>query len=98
MGAQPARARHRRAERGAASRAFRATELADVDKAPVLRDYLKRRKFEVGQFFDGVGANASDDELLRIALCRRVPTGPLRLPRNDLLAGVAIIMYAPRGT
>ena len=47
--------------------AFRATELADADKAPVLRDYLKRWKFEVGVFFDGVGPDASDDELLRIA-------------------------------
>ena len=47
--------------------AFRATEVADADKAPVLRDYLKRWKFEVGVFFDGVGADASDDELLRIA-------------------------------
>ena len=46
---------------------FRATELADADKAPVLRDYLKRWKFEVGVFFDGVGPDASDDELLRIA-------------------------------
>jgi deazaflavin-dependent oxidoreductase (nitroreductase family) len=47
--------------------AFSATELADADKAPVLRDYLKRWKFEVGVFFDGVGPDASDDELLRIA-------------------------------
>ncbi|HEX4248383.1 MAG TPA: nitroreductase family deazaflavin-dependent oxidoreductase [Pseudonocardia sp.] len=47
--------------------AFRATELADADKAPVLRDYLKRWKFEVGVFFDGVGADASDADLLRIA-------------------------------
>lgn len=51
----------RRAER------FTATELADADKPAVLRAYLKRWKFEVGVFFDGVGADASDDELLRIA-------------------------------
>ncbi|HTF53515.1 MAG TPA: nitroreductase/quinone reductase family protein [Pseudonocardia sp.] len=46
---------------------FRATELADVDKPAVLRAYLKRWKFEVGVFFDGVGPDATDDELLRIA-------------------------------
>jgi deazaflavin-dependent oxidoreductase (nitroreductase family) len=46
---------------------FRATELADADKPAVLRAYLRRWKFEVGVFFDGVGPDASDDELLRIA-------------------------------
>jgi deazaflavin-dependent oxidoreductase (nitroreductase family) len=46
---------------------FRAAELADADKPAVLRAYLKRWKFEVGVFFDGVGADASDEELLRIA-------------------------------
>ena len=46
---------------------FRATELADTDKPAVLRAYLKRWKFEVGVFFDGVGPDAADDELLRIA-------------------------------
>jgi deazaflavin-dependent oxidoreductase (nitroreductase family) len=46
---------------------FRATELADADKPAVLRAYLKRWKFEVGVFFDGVGPDASDDELLCIA-------------------------------
>jgi hypothetical protein len=46
---------------------FRATELADADKPAVLRAYLKRWKFEVGVFFDGVGADASDEDLLRIA-------------------------------
>jgi deazaflavin-dependent oxidoreductase (nitroreductase family) len=47
--------------------AFQATELADADKAEVLRSYLKRWKVEVGVFFGGVGAAASDAELLRIA-------------------------------
>jgi hypothetical protein len=46
---------------------FRATELADDDKPPVLRAYLKRWKWEVGVFFDGVGPDASDTELRRIA-------------------------------
>ena len=46
---------------------FRATEIADDDKPPILRAYLKRWKFEVGMFFDGVGPDATDDQLLAIA-------------------------------
>ncbi|HET7666398.1 MAG TPA: nitroreductase/quinone reductase family protein [Mycobacterium sp.] len=46
---------------------FHATEIADADKTEVLRYYLKRWAWEVGAFFDGVGAKASDDELRRIA-------------------------------
>ena len=44
-----------------------ATELADVDKVPVLRAYLLRWKAEVGVFFDGVDASSSDEDLLAIA-------------------------------
>lgn len=44
-----------------------ATELADDDKVAVLRAYLARWKWEVGQFFDGVGPDATDDELRAIA-------------------------------
>jgi hypothetical protein len=47
--------------------AFRATEIPDDDKPPILRAYLKRWKWEVGVFFDGVGPDASDAELRRIA-------------------------------
>jgi deazaflavin-dependent oxidoreductase (nitroreductase family) len=46
---------------------FTATELADADKPAVLREYLRRWKFEVGVFFDGVDANATDAKLLEIA-------------------------------
>jgi deazaflavin-dependent oxidoreductase (nitroreductase family) len=46
---------------------FRGRELADDDKVPVLRAYLKRWKFEVGAFFDGVGPESSDAEILAIA-------------------------------
>ena len=46
---------------------FTAEELADADKPDVLRTYLRRWKWEVGQFFQGVGPDAPDDELLRIA-------------------------------
>jgi deazaflavin-dependent oxidoreductase (nitroreductase family) len=47
--------------------AFSADELADDDKPAVLRAYLKRWKFEVGVFFDGVDASASDETLRAIA-------------------------------
>lgn len=46
---------------------FTATEVADDDKAPILRAYLKRWKAEVGVFFNGVGPDSSDAELRRIA-------------------------------
>jgi F420H(2)-dependent quinone reductase len=46
---------------------FSATELADEEKPALLRSYLKKWKWEVGAFFDGVGPDASDEELLRIA-------------------------------
>ena len=42
-------------------------ELADADKPEVLRAYLRRWKWEVGQFFDGVGPDSSDAELLDAA-------------------------------
>ena len=47
---------------------FGATEIADADKPPILRAYLKRWKFEVGVFFDGVDAKSSDAELRRISV------------------------------
>ncbi len=46
---------------------FTATELADADKVPVLRAYLRRWKFEVGAFFQGVGPDAPDEDLAGIA-------------------------------
>ena len=46
---------------------FAIVELADDDKPVVLREYLRRWWFEVGVFFDGVDASASDDELRAIA-------------------------------
>ncbi|HZO79264.1 MAG TPA: nitroreductase family deazaflavin-dependent oxidoreductase [Solirubrobacteraceae bacterium] len=46
---------------------FTALELADGDKPPLLRTYLKKWKFEVGVFFGGVGPDSPEDELLRIA-------------------------------
>jgi deazaflavin-dependent oxidoreductase (nitroreductase family) len=46
---------------------FAATEVGDDEKAPLLRAYLEKWKWEVGAFFGGVGPDASDDELRRIA-------------------------------
>ena len=46
---------------------FTPQELADDEKLAVLRPYLRRWKWEVGQFFQGVGPKASDDELRAIA-------------------------------
>jgi deazaflavin-dependent oxidoreductase (nitroreductase family) len=47
---------------------FTATEVvADDEKVAVLRGYLKRWKSEVGVFFDGVGPDSADEELLAIA-------------------------------
>jgi deazaflavin-dependent oxidoreductase (nitroreductase family) len=51
----------RRAER------FTAEELSDDDKVPILRAYLRRWKWEVGAFFGGVGPDAADEALRRIA-------------------------------
>jgi deazaflavin-dependent oxidoreductase (nitroreductase family) len=45
---------------GRRTEAFTATELADADKPPVLSAYLRRWKFEVGMFFDGVGPEQHD--------------------------------------
>lgn len=47
--------------------AFRAVELPDGEKPPILGVYLKRWKAEVGMFFDGVSAASSENELSRIA-------------------------------
>lgn len=46
---------------------FSAAEVADADKIPVLREYLKRWGWEVGRFFEGVTKDSTDDELAAIA-------------------------------
>lgn len=46
---------------------FGAEELADSEKPEILRPYLRRWKWEVGQFFEGVGPDATEDELAGIA-------------------------------
>jgi deazaflavin-dependent oxidoreductase (nitroreductase family) len=46
---------------------FTAVELTDEQKPALLRAYLKKWKFEVGMFFDGVGPDSSDEELRTVA-------------------------------
>jgi deazaflavin-dependent oxidoreductase (nitroreductase family) len=46
---------------------FSATEIDDGDKESILRAYLRRWNWEVGQFFGGVGSDSSTAELQRIA-------------------------------
>ncbi len=48
---------------GSHSEHFAAVELTDDEKPPILRAYLKRWKFEVGVFFDGVAPDSSAEEL-----------------------------------
>lgn len=52
---------------GRQAQPFTAVELADDEKPPLLRAYLRRWKLEVGSFFGGVGPDSSDEELRRIA-------------------------------
>jgi deazaflavin-dependent oxidoreductase (nitroreductase family) len=46
---------------------FHATEVPPEAAVPILRAYLKRWKWEVGAFFDGVGPDSTDAQLLAIA-------------------------------
>lgn len=43
------------------------TEVPDTERTPVLRAYLRRWKFEVGMFFEGVGPDSTDAEFEAIA-------------------------------
>jgi deazaflavin-dependent oxidoreductase (nitroreductase family) len=52
---------------GRRAEAFTATELTDDEKVPILREYLRRWKWEAGAFFEGLSADAPDAELRRIA-------------------------------
>jgi hypothetical protein len=44
-----------------------ATEIPEADRIPILRTYLRRWKFEVGMFFEGVGPDSTDEEIAAIA-------------------------------
>jgi deazaflavin-dependent oxidoreductase (nitroreductase family) len=52
---------------GRRGESFTATELADDDKPPILRAYLRRWKWEVGAFFEGISADSPEDEIRHIA-------------------------------
>lgn len=47
--------------------AFTPVELADAEKVPVLRAYLREWAWEVGQFFDGLEASSSDEDVAAAA-------------------------------
>ncbi|MEO8746029.1 MAG: nitroreductase/quinone reductase family protein [Candidatus Dormiibacterota bacterium] len=52
---------------GSRAKPFKAVEIPDEERVPIVRNYLKRWAFEVGMFFGGVSADSSDAELRRIA-------------------------------
>jgi deazaflavin-dependent oxidoreductase (nitroreductase family) len=52
---------------GRRSEEFTAVELTDAEKPDLLRAYLRKWKWEVGQFFGGVGPDAPEEEVRRIA-------------------------------
>jgi deazaflavin-dependent oxidoreductase (nitroreductase family) len=52
---------------GRRSEPFAATEVTDDEKPPLLRAYIRRWRFVLGAFFDGVGPDAPESELRRIA-------------------------------
>jgi deazaflavin-dependent oxidoreductase (nitroreductase family) len=52
---------------GRRTEVFDAVEVADADKVPVLREYLRKWGWEVGQFFEGVDKSSPDDTLREIA-------------------------------
>jgi deazaflavin-dependent oxidoreductase (nitroreductase family) len=52
---------------GRRTETFRASELDDAAKPVVLREYLRRWAWEAGAFFEGVGKDATDADLARIA-------------------------------
>ncbi|MGA5126212.1 nitroreductase family deazaflavin-dependent oxidoreductase [Streptomyces pseudogriseolus] len=48
-------------------RTFTAVEIPDAERLPVLRTYLEKWGWEVNQYFQGVTASSSDEELLAAA-------------------------------
>lgn len=52
---------------GRRTRDYRAAEVTGDERVAVLRAYLRKWKWEVGAFFDGVGPDSSDAELAGIA-------------------------------
>jgi deazaflavin-dependent oxidoreductase (nitroreductase family) len=52
---------------GRRTEAFRADELADADKGPVLRAYLDRWGWEVGRFFEDLAKDSDDAVVATVA-------------------------------
>jgi hypothetical protein len=52
---------------GSRRQPLRLVELPDDQKLDVLRAYLRKWRWEVGQFFEGVGPEAAEADLRRIA-------------------------------
>lgn len=52
---------------GRSVEAFTATELADGDKLPVLREYFRKWGWEVSSFFEGLSGEATDEQLVAVA-------------------------------
>jgi deazaflavin-dependent oxidoreductase (nitroreductase family) len=52
---------------GSRTEPFTAVEVADAEKVPILRAYLRRWKAEVGVFFEGVGPDSPEQELAAAA-------------------------------
>ncbi|EST20326.1 hypothetical protein M878_39890 [Streptomyces roseochromogenus subsp. oscitans DS 12.976] len=48
-------------------RTFTAVELPDAEKLPVLRAYLEKWGWQVNQFFNGVTAQSTDEEIIACA-------------------------------
>jgi deazaflavin-dependent oxidoreductase (nitroreductase family) len=46
---------------------FTAVEVPDSEKPPILREYLRRWKWEAGAFFEGTSADSPEEEIERIA-------------------------------
>jgi deazaflavin-dependent oxidoreductase (nitroreductase family) len=62
---------------------YTAVEVPVADRTEILRSYLRRWKFEVGMFFEGVGPDSTDAEFAAIAarhpvfVLREVPASPV---------------------
>jgi hypothetical protein len=67
---------------GGKAEPFQALEIADDEKIPILRAYLKRWKAEVGVFFRGVGPDSPEESLERIAPDHPVFRVEVALPRR----------------
>jgi hypothetical protein len=52
---------------GRRHQAYTATEVPLAATPEILRTYLRRWKFEVGMFFEGVGPDSTDAEFLAVA-------------------------------